>query len=51
MDLFDNFVASLYASGLIASGFVWLTKAWLSERLKQSIQHEYATELKAHIEG
>ncbi|WP_437990515.1 hypothetical protein [Sorangium sp. So ce145] len=46
--MFDTIVASGITSGLVAAAFTWLAKTWLSERLKQSIQHEYATLLEAH---
>jgi hypothetical protein len=48
MSIFDTFIASAISGGSIAAGITWLARNWLSERLKQSIQHEYATQLEAH---
>jgi hypothetical protein len=37
------------ALSLVLSGFVvWLTKAWISERLKNAIKHEYDEKLESH---
>jgi antitoxin (DNA-binding transcriptional repressor) of toxin-antitoxin stability system len=41
-------LTSLTASGALAAALLWLTRNWLSERLKQSIQHEYSQKLEAH---
>lgn len=49
---------SLMTGSIGGAVLVWLAKGWISERLKQSIQHEYAeklesykTELNSKIEG
>lgn len=39
--VFASMATSLGASGLL----IWLTKSWISQRLKSSIEHEYATHL------
>ncbi|MEQ1905719.1 MAG: hypothetical protein ABL888_16140 [Pirellulaceae bacterium] len=41
-------LTSLTASGALAGALLWITRNWLSERLKQSIQHEYGQKLEAH---
>jgi phosphate/sulfate permease len=47
-----EFVVSLIASAGISAamaGFVvWLTKSWISERLKSSIKHEYDEKIETH---
>ena len=40
-------LASLAASGALTATLVFLAKSWLSERLKQSIQHEYSERLES----
>ena len=40
-------LASLAASGALTATLVFLAKSWLSERLKQSIQHEYSEKLES----
>tara|TARA_B100001059_G_scaffold194127_1_gene198143 strand:- start:514 stop:1323 length:810 start_codon:yes stop_codon:yes gene_type:complete len=48
----------MLSGGISGALLVWIAKRWISERLKQSIQHEYAeklesykTELNSKIEG
>jgi len=41
-------VSSMGASGLLAAVVVFLSRAWLSERLKSSIAHEYSQKLETH---
>lgn len=48
MTILDTIVMSAISSGIIATGVTWLAKTWLSERLRQSIQSEYATLLEVH---
>ena len=36
---------SILASGTLSSVLIWLSKTWLSERLKNAIQHEYNAKL------
>jgi hypothetical protein len=44
-----DFVLSAVASGGVAGGAViWLSREWISVRLKSSIQHEYDRKLEAH---
>src|SRR5690606_9883378 len=53
-----EYLLSILSGGLSGAVLVWLAKGWISERLKQSIQHEYAeklesykTELNSKVEG
>lgn len=53
-----EYLLSILSGGISGAALVWLAKGWISERLKQSIQHEYAeklesykTELNSKIEG
>lgn len=53
-----EYLLSVLSGGTSGAVLVWLAKGWISERLKQSIQHEYAeklesykTELNSKIEG
>jgi hypothetical protein len=48
MRVFETIITSAITSGILTSVLVWLTKTWISERLKQSIQHEYGVILEAH---
>jgi ABC-type bacteriocin/lantibiotic exporter with double-glycine peptidase domain len=41
-------LSSLATSAIVSVGVVWLTKTWISERLKNSIKIEYDAKLK-HI--
>jgi hypothetical protein len=38
-------LASLAASGVLVTALIWLSKEWISVRLKASIQHEYDQKL------
>ena len=40
-------LTSLVASGAFTGALIWLTKSWISERLKNSIKHEYDQRLAA----
>lgn len=53
-----EYFLSIVFGGASGAAFVWFLKGWISERLKQSIQHEYAeklesykTELNSKVEG
>jgi hypothetical protein len=53
-----EYLLSILSGGFSGAILVWLAKGWISERLKQSIQHEYAeklesykTELNSKVEG
>src|SRR5690606_28637731 len=53
-----EYLLSVLSGGTSGAVLVWLAKGWISERLKQSIQHEYAeklesykTELNSKVEG
>jgi hypothetical protein len=38
-------IESVVSAALTSGALLWLTKTWLSERLKSSIQHEYCQQL------
>lgn len=46
-DLVISVLASLAASGALAAALVWMSKEWLSARLRTSIQHEYDQKLES----
>jgi len=53
-----EYLLSILSGGISGVALVWLAKGWISERLKQSVQHEYAeklesykTELNSKVEG
>lgn len=46
-DLLVTMLASMGSSLVLVGVAVWLSKAWLSERLRTSIQHEYSHKLEA----
>jgi hypothetical protein len=41
-------ILSIISGGLGGALLAWLFRDWISERLKQSIQHEYAQKLETH---
>lgn len=41
-------LASAGVSVLLTAALVWLSKSWISERLKNSIKHEYDQKLETH---
>jgi hypothetical protein len=43
-----EYLISILSGGLSGAVLVWLAKGWISERLKQSIQHEYAEKLESY---
>ena len=48
MNNVESIVASLVSSSILTGAVLWMARIWLSERLKQSIEHEYATHLESH---
>lgn len=48
MDFILSIISSATVSGLLAAVLIWLSRNWLSERLKKSIEYEYAQKLTAH---
>ncbi|MFN8579424.1 MAG: hypothetical protein U0163_00395 [Gemmatimonadaceae bacterium] len=44
---FISLLASASVSAVLTSALVWLSKTWISERLKGAIQHEYDQKLEA----
>ena len=41
-------ITSATVSAILAGALVWLTKSWISERLKTAIKHEYDEKLETH---
>src|SRR5208283_2959814 len=41
-------ILSILSGGAAGACLVWLLRNWISERLKQSIQHEYSQKLETH---
>ena len=41
-------ILSILSGGATGALLVWLLRGWISERLKQSIQHEYSQKLETH---
>jgi len=48
MEIVITILASMTASGALTAGLVFLTKTWISERLKNAIKHEYDEKLESH---
>jgi len=48
IDFFNYFVPILLANGVFTGFIVWISKAWISERLKNSIKNEYDQKLETH---
>lgn len=47
-DIILSMISSAAVSGALAGVIVWLSREWISTRLKASIQHEYDQKLEAH---
>ena len=41
-------ISSAAVSSVLAGGLIWLSKSWISERLKNSIKSEYDQKLETH---
>jgi hypothetical protein len=41
-------ISSIFSGGLAGALLVWLLRGWISERLQQSIRHEYSQKLENH---
>jgi len=41
-------ILSILSGGISGGLLVWLLRSWISERLRQAIQHEYAQKLETH---
>lgn len=48
MSYIESFLTSLVTSGMVTAAILWTVRLWLTERLKQSIQHEYGVLLESH---
>ena len=46
--MFETIFTSILSSSVIAAALVWLTRSWISERLKNSIRYEYDQKLESH---
>ena len=47
-DLITTITSSVVFSGFLTSGLIFLTRNWISERLKNSIKHEYDLKLEVY---
>jgi hypothetical protein len=41
-------LSSVGLSGLLLAVLIWLSKSWVTERLKRAVEHEYAHKLETH---
>jgi hypothetical protein len=48
LEEFMELLLSLFSGSLGAGILIWLFRGWISERLKQSIQHEYSEKLESY---
>lgn len=48
MNIVETISASVVTSGILTGAVLWMARLWLSERLRRSIEHEYATRLESH---
>lgn len=44
----EEFITSVVSSALVSGAIVWLSKTWISERLKNAIKNEYEQKLETH---
>jgi len=47
-DLIVTILSSVAVSAVLTSALVWLSKTWISTRLKNAIKHEYDQKLETH---
>ena len=47
-DLIISILSAATVSTLLTGALLWLTKSWISERLKNAIKHEYDEKLESH---
>lgn len=47
-DLVTTIITSVTASGILSAILIWLSREWISARLKTSIQHEYDEKLERY---
>lgn len=47
-DLTTFLITSLFSSAALTAALLWLSKSWISERLKNAIAHEYGEKLESH---
>ncbi len=48
MDAIKTIFLAIVTSGIAGVAVVWLAKNWISERIKNAIQHEYDAKLETH---
>lgn len=48
MDVIPEFFAQIVPGAVAGAALVWLLRGWISERLRQSISHEYSAKLENH---
>jgi hypothetical protein len=48
LEFLVTLISSAAVSAILASGIIWLTREWISARIKNSIQHEYDQKLESH---
>ena len=46
--MIDTIITAILSSVLVSGALVWLTKSWITERLRNSIRHEYQLKLESH---
>ena len=47
-DLITSIVSSVTLSGILCGAIVWLSRTWITERLKNAIKNEYDEKLESH---
>ena len=47
-DLLLSIISSLTFSGALTAALIWLSRNWITERLRRAIEHEYAQKLESH---
>lgn len=47
-NFFSTLFASVTVSALLSAALIWLGKAWISQRIQNSIRHEYDLKLETH---
>lgn len=48
VNMIEEFITSVISSALVSGAVVWLSKTWISERLKNAIKNEYDQKLETH---
>ncbi|MFT5702385.1 MAG: hypothetical protein ACI8ZB_005304 [Desulforhopalus sp.] len=44
----ETIITSIFSGGVAGAALIWISRSWITERLQQSIRHEYSQKLETH---